>query len=255
MWIFLRTIAGLWSNIRKFRGTNKYMFNQYDVDFVLDFCERIFQRILADNFRPFFFLIKIVKHSCHICLSWNSFENRWWIGRLWRRSKLRIWENNERVGELMLKQATIGSFLPILLASISRIVQFWASLLLNQFLSNLVLLSLVCGLIQFPSLWWYLLSSQICMLRALWLLPCPRDQQIKAIEESFKAAKLRPKHLTKPELEAVEILPLLPDFDRYYYVPSPHCGLCPWVPYDFSNRVLWSWTGELSSLLPWKYTL
>lgn len=41
-----------------------------------------------------------------------------------------------------------------------------------------------------------------------------RDQQIEAIEESFRAAKLRPQHLTKPELHAVEILPLLPDFDR-----------------------------------------
>ncbi|KAG0561502.1 hypothetical protein KC19_9G069500 [Ceratodon purpureus] len=41
-----------------------------------------------------------------------------------------------------------------------------------------------------------------------------REQQIEVIEESFRAAKLRPKHLTKPELEAVEILPLVPDFER-----------------------------------------
>lgn len=41
-----------------------------------------------------------------------------------------------------------------------------------------------------------------------------REQQVEVIEESFRAAKLRPKHLTKPELEPVEILPLLPDFER-----------------------------------------
>lgn len=41
-----------------------------------------------------------------------------------------------------------------------------------------------------------------------------RQQQIEAIEESFRAAKQLPKHLTKPELEPVEILPLLPDFER-----------------------------------------
>ncbi|CAL9181209.1 unnamed protein product [Musa hybrid cultivar] len=41
-----------------------------------------------------------------------------------------------------------------------------------------------------------------------------RDRQIQTIEESFRAAKLPPVHQTKPELEAVDILPLLPDFDR-----------------------------------------
>ena len=46
---------------------------------------------------------------------------------------------------------------------------------------------------------------------------CRREQQIEVIEESFRAAKLRPKHLTKPELEAVEILPLVPDFERYNF--------------------------------------
>ncbi|CAA6659867.1 unnamed protein product [Spirodela intermedia] len=42
-----------------------------------------------------------------------------------------------------------------------------------------------------------------------------RDKQIEAIEESFRAAKLRPVHQTNPRLEPVEVLPLLPDFDRY----------------------------------------
>ncbi|KAF3796679.1 PAF1-like protein [Nymphaea thermarum] len=42
-----------------------------------------------------------------------------------------------------------------------------------------------------------------------------RDKQIQAIEESFKASKSRPVHQTKPQLEPVEIWPLLPDFDRY----------------------------------------
>lgn len=41
-----------------------------------------------------------------------------------------------------------------------------------------------------------------------------RDKQIEAIEESFRAAKLRPVHQTNPRLEPVEVLPLLPDFDR-----------------------------------------
>lgn len=41
-----------------------------------------------------------------------------------------------------------------------------------------------------------------------------RDQQIQAIEESFRLSKLMPVHQTKPELEPVEIIPLLPDFDR-----------------------------------------
>jgi len=42
-----------------------------------------------------------------------------------------------------------------------------------------------------------------------------REQQIQAIEESFRVSKLRPVHQTKPGLEPEEILPLLPDFDRY----------------------------------------
>ncbi|KAL6002332.1 hypothetical protein ACLOJK_034263 [Asimina triloba] len=41
-----------------------------------------------------------------------------------------------------------------------------------------------------------------------------REKQIQAIEESFKAAKHRPVHQANPKLEAVQILPLLPDFDR-----------------------------------------
>lgn len=42
-----------------------------------------------------------------------------------------------------------------------------------------------------------------------------REKQIQTIEESFKAAKLRPVHQTNPNLEPVEILPLLPDFSRW----------------------------------------
>ncbi|KAK1327196.1 hypothetical protein QJS10_CPA01g00522 [Acorus calamus] len=42
-----------------------------------------------------------------------------------------------------------------------------------------------------------------------------REKQIQAIEESFKASKLRPVHQTNPKLQPVEILPLLPDFERY----------------------------------------
>ncbi|XP_077248183.1 protein PAF1 homolog isoform X2 [Tasmannia lanceolata] len=42
-----------------------------------------------------------------------------------------------------------------------------------------------------------------------------REKQIQAIEDSFKASKLCPVHQTNPNLEPVEILPLLPYFDRY----------------------------------------
>ncbi|KAL4309185.1 hypothetical protein GQ457_01G040330 [Hibiscus cannabinus] len=42
-----------------------------------------------------------------------------------------------------------------------------------------------------------------------------RERQIKEIEASFEASKLRPVHATNKNLEPVEVLPLLPDFDRY----------------------------------------
>ncbi|KAL5717300.1 Protein PAF1 [Ranunculus cassubicifolius] len=42
-----------------------------------------------------------------------------------------------------------------------------------------------------------------------------RESQIKAIEASFEAAKSVPVHSKDPSLYPVEILPLLPDFDRY----------------------------------------
>ncbi|KDP40860.1 hypothetical protein JCGZ_24859 [Jatropha curcas] len=41
-----------------------------------------------------------------------------------------------------------------------------------------------------------------------------RESQIKAIEASFEASKLPPVHATNKKLKPVEILPLLPDFDR-----------------------------------------
>ncbi|XP_039053817.1 protein PAF1 homolog isoform X2 [Hibiscus syriacus] len=42
-----------------------------------------------------------------------------------------------------------------------------------------------------------------------------RERQIKEIEASFEASKLRPVHATNKNLEPVEVMPLLPDFDRY----------------------------------------
>ncbi|WVZ94998.1 hypothetical protein U9M48_040813 [Paspalum notatum var. saurae] len=42
-----------------------------------------------------------------------------------------------------------------------------------------------------------------------------REKQIKAIEESFKAAKSRPVHQTKRGMQLEWVMPLLPDFDRY----------------------------------------
>ncbi|KAJ3692593.1 hypothetical protein LUZ60_011688 [Juncus effusus] len=42
-----------------------------------------------------------------------------------------------------------------------------------------------------------------------------REKQIRAIEESFEAAKLPPAHQSKPGMEAEWVLPLFPYFDRY----------------------------------------
>jgi RNA polymerase II-associated factor 1 len=42
-----------------------------------------------------------------------------------------------------------------------------------------------------------------------------RERQIKDIEASFEACKSRPVHATNKDLYPVEVLPLLPDFDRY----------------------------------------
>ncbi|KAF8397452.1 hypothetical protein HHK36_016369 [Tetracentron sinense] len=42
-----------------------------------------------------------------------------------------------------------------------------------------------------------------------------REKQIQAIEASFEACKSRPVHATNDSLQPVEILPLLPDFDRF----------------------------------------
>nr|CAB3480064.1 unnamed protein product [Digitaria exilis] len=42
-----------------------------------------------------------------------------------------------------------------------------------------------------------------------------REKQIKAIEESFRAAKSQPVHQTKRGMKAEWVMPLLPDFDRY----------------------------------------
>lgn len=42
-----------------------------------------------------------------------------------------------------------------------------------------------------------------------------RERQIKDIEASFEACKSRPVHATNKKLQPVEVLPLLPYFDRY----------------------------------------
>ncbi|KAJ0244057.1 hypothetical protein HA466_0200160 [Hirschfeldia incana] len=42
-----------------------------------------------------------------------------------------------------------------------------------------------------------------------------RERQIKDIEASFEACKSRPVHATNKNLQPVEIMPLLPNFDRY----------------------------------------
>lgn len=42
-----------------------------------------------------------------------------------------------------------------------------------------------------------------------------REQQIRSIQESFRVAQQIPVHQTKPGLQPVEILPLLPDFERW----------------------------------------
>lgn len=47
-----------------------------------------------------------------------------------------------------------------------------------------------------------------------------RERQIKEIEASFEACKSRPIHATNKNLYPVEVLPLLPDFDRYKIIQS-----------------------------------
>ncbi|XP_047341476.1 protein PAF1 homolog [Impatiens glandulifera] len=42
-----------------------------------------------------------------------------------------------------------------------------------------------------------------------------RDRKIKGIEASFEACKSLPVHATNKNLQPIEILPLMPDFDRY----------------------------------------
>ncbi|CDO97975.1 unnamed protein product [Coffea canephora] len=42
-----------------------------------------------------------------------------------------------------------------------------------------------------------------------------RERQIQEIQASFEACKARPIHATNSRLQAVDILPLFPDFDRY----------------------------------------
>lgn len=42
-----------------------------------------------------------------------------------------------------------------------------------------------------------------------------RERQIQEIQASFEACKARPIHATNARLQAVDILPLFPDFDRY----------------------------------------
>ena len=47
-----------------------------------------------------------------------------------------------------------------------------------------------------------------------------RERKIKEIDASFEACKSRPVHATNKNLYPVEVLPLLPDFDRYEIIQS-----------------------------------
>lgn len=49
-----------------------------------------------------------------------------------------------------------------------------------------------------------------------------RERQIKEIEASFEAAKSHPVHATNTNLHPIEVLPLLPDFDRYGTIYAFH---------------------------------
>lgn len=42
-----------------------------------------------------------------------------------------------------------------------------------------------------------------------------KDAQVQSIEESFEAMQTAPVHATKPELKAVDVMPILPDFARW----------------------------------------
>lgn len=63
-----------------------------------------------------------------------------------------------------------------------------------------------------------------------------RERQIREIEASFEAAKSDPVHATNKDLYPVEIMPLLPDFDRYDTIYNFHkenyCS--PWRSIDRS---------------------
>lgn len=52
-----------------------------------------------------------------------------------------------------------------------------------------------------------------------------RERQIKEIEASFEACKTRPVHASNKDLYPVEVLPLLPDFDRYGFLMLLHTFL------------------------------
>ena len=49
-----------------------------------------------------------------------------------------------------------------------------------------------------------------------------RERQIREIEASFEAAKSDPVHATNKDLYPVEVMPLLPDFDRYGTIYNFH---------------------------------
>lgn len=61
-----------------------------------------------------------------------------------------------------------------------------------------------------------------------------RDRQIKEIEASFEACKSRPVHATNKSLYPVEVLPLLPDFDRYGTIDTLFLILVEELDYMYS---------------------
>lgn len=57
----------------------------------------------------------------------------------------------------------------------------------------------------------------------------PRQAAMKHIEESFRASQLPPTHKTNKALTAVEVLPVLPDFERW---PSPQANALVHFQFD-----------------------
>lgn len=59
------------------------------------------------------------------------------------------------------------------------------------------------------------ITVRFCIFNGFKILCYFREKQIQAINAFFEACKSRPVHATNKRLQRIEILPLVPDFNRY----------------------------------------